>query len=190
MSSQTPDPSETIAKTIDQGLAALSQKDGPTAIRLLNAALETLPPDSPLAVKAQMGLVKTYAKLQQPAPAAALLKTLQQSHQPQVQNWANQALKDLSARHPAFDAALSDRFEADRSTVSQLDEPPVELLETEERPAPMTNSRSSAPMASSPWRPPPRALAAAAPWPRLRRLPRLMISLKIRLNCARLIPMT
>jgi Zn-dependent protease with chaperone function len=143
MSSQTPDPSETIAKTIDQGLAALSQKDGPTALRLLNAALETLPPDSPLAVKAQMGLVKTYAKLQQPAPAAALLKTLQQSHQPQVQNWANQALKDLSARHPAFDAALSDRFEADRSTVSQLDEPPVELLETEERPAPMTDRSPS-----------------------------------------------
>ena len=84
---------------LQAGLAALQQKDYPTAIVLLEPAL-SLPLKHPLVARAQMGLVVAYEQLEETVRAAELCQALTHHETPQVKDWATQMLHTLTKRHP------------------------------------------------------------------------------------------
>jgi Zn-dependent protease with chaperone function len=93
------------AQNLKIGLAALKQKDYAAAIAPLEAVSQTGDPASRL--KAQMGLVKAYARTQQIQQAIDLCYGLAQHPNPQVQTWATDTATELQRRAPTSPAASS-----------------------------------------------------------------------------------
>jgi Zn-dependent protease with chaperone function len=98
------------AQAVQQGFAALQQKDYAGAI----AHLEALSLDSqdPWVAKAQMGLVVAYGKLGQAQKAATLCRALCEHADPQVRHWAEQTQRrfsPLAGTSPPPVAAAPDR---------------------------------------------------------------------------------
>ncbi|WP_088890459.1 M48 family metalloprotease [Leptolyngbya ohadii] len=94
----SPNPS---ANALQAGLLALKQKEYNRAIELLETVGQTASTRSDR-LKAEMGLVKAYARTQQPQRAIALCQTLCRSQNSQVQNWATQTLSDLELRYESI----------------------------------------------------------------------------------------
>ncbi|HEY9909892.1 MAG TPA: tetratricopeptide repeat protein, partial [Thermosynechococcaceae cyanobacterium] len=91
-----PDSSSTAPSTstsLEAGLTAFKQGNYAEAIVLLQSA--------PLAhVQAQMGLVIAYARTGEPTQAAALCRSLRQSDNVQLRQWAEKTLASLAKRFP------------------------------------------------------------------------------------------
>ncbi|NET38857.1 MAG: M48 family metalloprotease [Cyanothece sp. SIO1E1] len=91
--------SESSDASLARGLAALKQKNYGAAIAQLEKVGQiTAHPSEQL--KAKMGLVIAYEKCGQAQAAIALCQNLRQSHNRQVQAWAQRTLADLAQRHP------------------------------------------------------------------------------------------
>lgn len=100
-------PGITDVSLLNQGLAALKQGQYPEAIRLLEGVVQT-EPDSPNQVKAQMGLVSAYEKTGDSDQAIALCQALGQHTNPQVRDWAERNLANLTRRHTQTPVANAD----------------------------------------------------------------------------------
>jgi Zn-dependent protease with chaperone function len=86
---------------LQAGLLALKQKDYRRAIERLEAVGQTSPTRSDR-LKAEMGLVKAYTRMQQFQKAIDLCQALCSSKNPQVQGWAHQMLSDLERRYRLY----------------------------------------------------------------------------------------
>ncbi|UBF27401.1 M48 family metalloprotease [Kovacikia minuta CCNUW1] len=91
-------PSSRAIADVEAGLTALKQGDYPRAIALLETT--PLPPEHPLFVKAQMGLVLAYVRNGNPQQASALGQSLYQNKNPQVKEWVLRTLQSLAKRYP------------------------------------------------------------------------------------------
>ena len=87
------------AAVLQSGLAALKNKDYATAITHLES-LSRADTSSANRFKAQMGLVRAYARTGEAAQAIALCRQLHQSSRPQVRTWATQTLNELTQTFP------------------------------------------------------------------------------------------
>lgn len=100
--------SSTFSQKLQAGLAALRQKDYSTAIAQLEACRDSA--DAAIQLKAQMGLVKAYARTQQIDRAIQLCQPLSQHTNPQVQDWSQQTLAELTqTRSTRPDNSITDR---------------------------------------------------------------------------------
>lgn len=90
---------------LPEGLAALKNKDYPTAIALLTP-LAHRSTDEAIQLKAQVGLVMAYERLGQTRAAIALCRRMQESSNRQAAHWATQTLEELARRYPAEAAAV------------------------------------------------------------------------------------
>lgn len=102
-----------VQASLHKGLAALKQKDYAAAIVHLEACQASA--DDAVRLKAQMGLVKAYARTHQTEAATALCQPLQDHANPQVQAWAKQTLLELGqpsvAEPPSKSPELLEAFE-------------------------------------------------------------------------------
>lgn len=88
---------------LEAGLSALKQGDYPTAKAILSAIASTSG-DRPTGLQAKIGLVVAYTRNGEFAHARALCETLTQSHNPQVKQWANRSLQQLTKRDKNADS--------------------------------------------------------------------------------------
>lgn len=93
----SPDPaiSQALQSSLEVGLAALKQKDYPTAIEHLETCQTST--DGAIRLKAQTGLIKAYVRTGQMEAARSLCQPLCQHTNPQVQTWAKQTLAELAS---------------------------------------------------------------------------------------------
>lgn len=96
-------PSDAAVQMLQQGLAALKQRNYSAAVERL-AALQQSPVAS-YRIKAQMGLVRAYAGLKQVPQAVELCQTLAESSVPKVRTWAESTLEKLKASTDSFQAS-------------------------------------------------------------------------------------
>ncbi len=85
------------AQNLKTGLSALKQKDYAAAILHLEAVSQGK--DAASWLKAQMGLVKAYARTNQVQRAIDLCERLSQDQNPQVQAWATNTVAELQRRY-------------------------------------------------------------------------------------------
>ncbi len=90
-----PSHSETSLKA---GLTALKQGDYQTAEEILEAVVVTIS-DRMAVIQAQIGLVVVYARTGETAKAIALCETLTKNERPQVKEWAERSLQELTKRY-------------------------------------------------------------------------------------------
>jgi Zn-dependent protease with chaperone function len=118
---------------LQSGLLALKQKEYRRAIELLEAVCQIPIRRSDRSagelrsnrLKAEMGLVKAYARTQQPQKAIDLCRTLCGSPNPQVQGWANQTLSDLQYRYGIAAPSVAAPSVTAPSNVPLAEEPTV-----------------------------------------------------------------
>ncbi|XGV95249.1 MAG: M48 family metalloprotease [Leptolyngbya sp. BL-A-14] len=129
-----PDPSSTAQDfpNLEAGLAALKQGDYKTAIATLESV--PLPPDHPLATKAQMGLAVAYARTGEPLRSAALCHTLRQSSNRQTSNWATQTLASLIERNPELAEQIQSVTPVEPATIQPIKLQPSKTIEAPENP--------------------------------------------------------
>jgi Zn-dependent protease with chaperone function len=87
---------KSLQSVLQDGLEALKQKDYSTAIAQLESVRQAAT-EPAMIVKAQMGLIRAYARTGEVQLASALCKPLCQSSNPQIQTWATQTLTDLTS---------------------------------------------------------------------------------------------
>ncbi len=150
-----------LQTALQEGLAALKQQDYPTAIAYLEPCRDSQ--DSSLSLKAQMGLVKAYARTNQTGAAVELCRPLCQHPNPQVQRWAEQTYREL-----APEAASSDPAESDATGFQPLSADPDQtgFVPVAAGPAPAmqpTRPPSPQPPPSRPAPPAPAQTVAAPP---------------------------
>jgi Zn-dependent protease with chaperone function len=97
---------ETLQTALQRGLAALKQQDYRTAIAQLEACQNSQ--EGSLRLKAQMGLIKAYARTNQVKMAVELCRPLCQHPNPQVQRWAEQTYRELAPESPEVEPAQID----------------------------------------------------------------------------------
>lgn len=105
---------------LQQGLAALKQKNYPIAIAHLEACQSVS--DPAVQTKAQAALVKAYAQAGQVSRAIALCQSLTANANPQAQAWAVHMLGELSRRYPAAFTHASAAETADKTVTETGDE--------------------------------------------------------------------
>ncbi|MBW4632060.1 MAG: M48 family metalloprotease [Iphinoe sp. HA4291-MV1] len=107
--------------SLEAGLSAVKQGDYQSAIATLEAVAQRVGNSNTL-VQAQIGLVVAYAKSGQIPKAIALCETLTQSPNPQVQQWVNRTLEQLTLpRKSSGDVTSLMPFEEDKGTRGQGD---------------------------------------------------------------------
>ncbi len=84
--------------SLESGLTALKQGDNQTAIAILKV-IATLEGDRPVGLQAQIGLVVAYARSGEATKAIFWCDALAQSHNPQIKQWADHSLEQLTKRH-------------------------------------------------------------------------------------------
>lgn len=92
-----------LSAALHAGLTALKRRDYVTAVAQLEAVRQSTP-DAASRAKAEMGLVRAYARTGRQTAAIELCRQLQQHRHPQVQAWATQTLAALT---PVPDSAES-----------------------------------------------------------------------------------
>ncbi|WP_421658136.1 M48 family metalloprotease [Leptothermofonsia sp. ETS-13] len=127
-----PDSSTPSAKALNDaeaGLAAVKQGDYPEAIALLETI--SLPPNHPLNLKAQMGLVVAYTRNSNPQKAITLCQTLYKSGDSQVKEWASRTLENLARRFPQFPVEATASGNIETSKPGGMESQTVSEVETE-----------------------------------------------------------
>jgi Zn-dependent protease with chaperone function len=97
------DSSQPLQTALQAGLAALKQKDYPTAIAHLQACQTS--PDAATRLKAEMGLIKAYVGSAHHEAAIRLCQSLQNHPNAQVQAWVKQTLAELRSVIPPMGEA-------------------------------------------------------------------------------------
>jgi Zn-dependent protease with chaperone function len=92
--------------SLEAGLSAIKQGDFQSAIATLEAVAAT--DNSNTVLQAQIGLVVAYAKSGNIPKAIALCETLTQSQNPQVQQWANRTLEQLTLPQESTETSTTD----------------------------------------------------------------------------------
>ncbi|WP_448561167.1 M48 family metalloprotease [Trichothermofontia sp.] len=115
-------PNPSVQADLTQGLQAINHGDYDRAISHLEAVCQALPAN-PILVKAQMGLVLTYAKTGREADALILCQSLLSDPDPTVRQWADRNLTSLYLEFPALSTFAAEspplQEEAPPSTVER-----------------------------------------------------------------------
>ncbi|MEA5597332.1 M48 family metallopeptidase [Rivularia sp. UHCC 0363] len=128
--------------SLHAGLTALKQRDYPKAIAELSDCEASL--DAATRLKAQMGLIKAYARTKQVQAAALLAQPLCDHSNPQVRHWAEQTLAELTAPDstaPNLDTSDPPPSSDDVTGFVPLPEPPSASSLQPSPPPPSTKTR-------------------------------------------------
>lgn len=106
--------------SLEAGLSAVKQGDYQSAIATLEAVAEGVG-NSNIGLQAQIALVVAYTKSGNIPKAIALCETLTQSQNPEVQQWANRTLEQLTLPRKGSDVTSLMPFEQDKGTQGQKD---------------------------------------------------------------------